>query len=151
MESVERLVIAVSSPVLERDQLLTAFPLETGTGEAMAEAVFDILVSLDLHEYVMAIVADTTATNFGQYRGAIALLQDFLGYPVLVIPCLHHVEELPPKHVMRLVSGRRTTGPGESIFLIYHSNFNEIRPLITNTVVLKTFDWEEHRWLENGD
>ena len=148
---VERLVIAVSSPVAERDQLLTAFPLEAGTGEAMAEAVYDILVSLDLHEYVMGIVADTTATNFGQYRGAIVVLQDFLGYPVLVIPCLHHVEELPPKHVMRLVSGRRTTGPGESIFLLYQSNFNEIRPFITNNLVLKTFNWDDHQWLENGD
>ena len=72
------------------------------------------------------------------------LLQEFLGYPVLVLPCLHHVEELPPKHVMRLISGRRTTGPGETVFLRFRENYNKIRPLLTQDMPFKTFDWTEN-------
>ena len=65
----------VSSPVLENDQLLCAFPLESGTGEAMAEAIYGMLVSAGLEQHVMGLVADTTATNFGPYSGAIVILQ----------------------------------------------------------------------------
>ena len=85
---VERLVVVVSSPVLERDVLLCAFPLESGTGEAMADAVYSILCSADLQDHVGGIVADTTASNFGPYRGSITILQKYLEYPVLVIPWL---------------------------------------------------------------
>ena len=40
--------------------------------------------------------------------GSIIILQGYLGYPVLVIPCQHPTMELPAKHVTRLVSGRKT-------------------------------------------
>ena len=90
----ERLVVSVSSPVLERPALLCAFPLESGTVEAMADAVWAILTSpgLQLQDCVAGIVADTTASNFGQYRGSIAILQGYMGYPILVIPCQHHTQ-----------------------------------------------------------
>ena len=66
---VDRLVVSISSPVLDRPALLCAFPLETGTGEAMADAVWAIVTSgeLQLQNHVAGIVADTTASNFGRY------------------------------------------------------------------------------------
>ena len=138
---VERLAVVVSSPVLERDVLLCAFPLESGTGEAMADAVYAILCSVELQDHVGGIVADTTASNFGPYRGSITILQEYLGYPVLVIPCQHHTYELPAKHVTRLVSGKRTTGVGETIFITYKNNYNELKNILEDsTVPLKTFD-----------
>ena len=144
----ERLVVSVSSPVLERPALLCAFPLESGTGEAMADAVWTILTSpgLQLQDCVAGIVADTTASNFGQYRGSITILQGYFGYPILVIPCQHHTHKLPAKHVTRLVSGRKTTGVGETIFLKYKASYNEIKKhLKTDPVPLKKFDWEKYR------
>ena len=147
-QQVERLVVSVSSPVLERPVLLCAFPLESGTGEAMADAVWAILTSpgLQLQDCVAGIVADTTASNFGQYRGSIAILQGYLGYPILVIPCQHHTHELPAKHVTRLVSGRKTTGVGETIFLKYKASYNDLQThLKTDPVPLKKFDWERYR------
>ena len=144
VQIVERLAILVSSPILEKDQLLCAFPLESGTGEAMAEAIYGTLVSVGLEMHVMGLVADTTATNFGPYNGALVILQQFLGYPVMIIPCLHHVEELPQKHVMRLISGRKTTGPGETIFLRFRENYNEIRPHLTPDLLIKTFNWTDN-------
>ena len=147
-EQVERLVVSISSPVLERPALLCAFPLDSGTGEAMADAVWAIVTSpgLQLQDCVASIVADTTASNFGQYRGSIAILQGYLGYPILVIPCQHHTHELPAKHVTRLVSGRKTTGVGETIFLKYKASYNELQAhLETDPVPLKKFDWERYR------
>ena len=69
------MTVVISSPCLERDVLLCAFPLESGTGEAQADAVFTILVATGLQDHVGGIVADTTASNFGQYRGSIIILQ----------------------------------------------------------------------------
>ena len=74
-ENVDRLAVVISSPCLERDVLLCAFPLESGTGEAQADAVFTILVATGLQDHVGGIGADTTASNFGQYRGSIIILQ----------------------------------------------------------------------------
>ena len=72
---VERLAIKLYSPALQQEQLLGAFPLDSGTGEAMAEAIYGELLAVDLHDHVMGIMADTTASNFGMYRGAIKILQ----------------------------------------------------------------------------
>ena len=73
----ERLVIAMSSSVLDREVLLCALPMESGTGEAMADAVWTVLTStnLQLQNHVAGIVADTTASNFGKYSGSITILQ----------------------------------------------------------------------------
>ena len=79
LQTVERLAVIVSSPVLENDQLLCAFPLESGTGEAMAEAIYGMLMTAGLEQHVMGLVADTTATNFGPYNGAIVILQVHIG------------------------------------------------------------------------
>ena len=69
-----------------------------------------------------------------------------MGYPILVIPCQHHTHELPAKHVTRLVSGRKTTGVGETIFLKYKASYNELQAhLETDPVPLKKFDWERYR------
>ena len=67
-----------------------------------------------------------------------------LGYPVVVIPCGHHVQELIPKHVTRLLSGRATTGPGEVLFLKFYNAQNQIRDLIRPDTVLKKFDWNQY-------
>lgn len=63
---------------------------------------------------------------------------------MLVLPCLHHVEELPTKAAMRKVSGRSTTGPGESIFVSYVENQNEIRREVQDHE-LKKFPWDQYR------
>ena len=60
--------------------------------------------------------------------------------------CLHHTRELPAKNIQRLVSGRRTTGPGEVTFIKYHNLFNEVREdLMADTFVPKEFDWDRYQ------
>ena len=146
VKKMSRLVVMITAPFLERDQFLAAIPLEGKSGAAIAEALFCVLLEHGLETRVLAVLADTTATNFGPFNGAIALLQEMLGYPVVVIPCLHHTEELVPKHVVRLVSTRSATnGPGETTFLKYYGEQNEVRKALEEEPVdLKTFDWEKY-------
>ena len=60
----------------------------------------------------------------------------------MVIPCGHHVQELVPKHLTRLLSGRPTTGPGEILFLKFYNAQNDISSLIRPDTVLKRFDYD---------
>ena len=127
-----------------------------------------------IQERVFGIVADTTASNFGRLNGSVVLLQvhlhlhlhlhlctctctctctcksqEMLGYKVLIVPCMHHVMELPLKHIMRLVSGRRTTGPGETIFIEYYNQQNEVREELAGLgpggAGMRKFDWEMYQ------
>ena len=67
-----------------------------------------------------------------------------LGYPVVVIPCGHHCAELIPKHMVRLLTGRPTTGPGEVLFLKFHAAQNDIQDLVRPDTVLKRFSYEDY-------
>ena len=72
-------------------------------------------------------------------------LQDHLGYPVLRIECQHHVRELPVKALQRVVSGRKTTGPGETPFTKFHNIQNEVKEeLMDPEYMVKEFDWDRY-------
>ena len=71
-----RLSVTVSSPALDKsDQLLSTIPLDSRSGADVAEAIYLTLAQHNLEERVMGIIADTTASNFGRYSGAVTLLQ----------------------------------------------------------------------------
>ena len=70
-----RLVVLLVSPWLNLEQVMCAIPMEGKTGEAIAESVYMTLVEHSLHDKVMAALADTTAVNFAQWRGAMTILQ----------------------------------------------------------------------------
>ena len=40
--------------------------------------------------------------------------------------------------------GRKTTEPGETIFLRFRDNYNEIRPFLTPDLLIKTFNWKDN-------
>ena len=84
-----RLAVILSFPWLQREQLIFVIPMErkTGTlllnllcilsaiGEAVAEEVYGTLNQYEMENSVFGCLADTTASNFGQWSGAITLLQ----------------------------------------------------------------------------
>lgn len=72
------------------------------------------------------------------------LVKELLGYPIVVIPCGHHVQELIPKHLTRLLSGRATTGPGEVLFLKFYNAQNQICDLISPETILKKLDYDKY-------
>ena len=67
-----------------------------------------------------------------------------LGYPVVVIPCGHHCAELIPKHMVWLLTGRATTGPGEGLFVKFHAAQNKVRDLMRPDTALKRFSYEDY-------
>ena len=69
----------------------------TSTGEAQAEAVQSEITAWGVHDNIVAVVFDTTASNTGRHRGATVRLQKFLERPVFFLACRHHVSELIAK------------------------------------------------------
>ena len=67
-----------------------------------------------------------------------------LGYPIVVIPCGHHVQELIPKYVTRLLSGKVTSGPGETLFFKFYAEQNMVADLISRDTELKEFDHDTY-------
>lgn len=76
------------------EQLLGVPRLESGTGQAEADATYQLLDSWGVREKVIGFVFDTPSTNTGCYRGCCKLLEDKLGRKVLWCACRHHVMEL---------------------------------------------------------
>ena len=80
-----RLAVVFSSPWLQLEQLICAIPIDSKSGiillqrlpalynpfspgEAVAEAVYATLLQYSMEEKVLGFLADTTASNFGQWR-----------------------------------------------------------------------------------
>ena len=54
------------------------------------------------------------------------------------------MQELIPKHLTRLLNGRPTTGPGETLFLKFYSARNEVQDLIAQDTVFKKFSYDQY-------
>ena len=71
----------------------------------MADAVHNVLDSMDMCNEVEALVFDTTSSNSGIHKGSVVLLQEKLKHPIMSLACRHHVAELAIKHASRSVRG----------------------------------------------
>ena len=70
-------------------------------------------------------VFDTTASNTGSGAGACTLLEDWLGFPILWLACMHHVHELHLAHAMKEIFGE-TKDPGVALFCRLKSEWQEV-------------------------
>ena len=61
------------------------------------------------------------------------------------------MQELIPKHLTRLLNGRPTTGPGETLFLNFYSARIEIQDLIRPDTVFKKFGFEDYHETPIGE
>ena len=138
-----RIVTILSSPWLNRDQLVAVAPLEVEDGYSVASEVYCQAAGLELIPNTIAVVADTPNVNFGQSEGALQHICRMCEKDLLQIPCVHHTEELPPKAVAEAVSGRKSTGPEDPLLQKIQANWNFIKASIPEDVEYKTFDWEE--------
>lgn len=68
--------------------------ITASTGEAQAEAVFQLLNEWKLTEKVISMCTDTTGSNTGKHKGAIMLLQQKLNKFLFYLACRHHMLEL---------------------------------------------------------
>lgn len=109
---VERLPILISTNGVQK---LLGVPIcEDGSGEAIANAVHDVLVEWNLLDKVEAMCFDTTSTNTGRMKGA-CQLQRKMERKLLPMACRHHVFEIVLRSVYEVKMGK-TTAPGVPIF-----------------------------------
>lgn len=91
-EIVDRMPVIISQQ--SGAQLIGIPKIENGTGLAMAEGVYDLLVDWKVRDKIVGMSFDTTATNTGQYNGTCAILERLLGKSLLWLACNHHVYEI---------------------------------------------------------
>jgi len=91
-DSVDRLAVIVSGDGIMK--LLGVPKIHRGTGEAQAQAVYQMINEWKLNNHVQLMCFDTTASNTGIKAGACVLLQQELEKPLISLACRHHVHEL---------------------------------------------------------
>lgn len=107
-DKVDRLPIVVKQE--DTEQLIGVPKLTSGTGNAIASSVFELL-NLLLEKF-QAACFDTTASNTGECNGAAVLLEKLLGRILLFLPCRHHILEIILKEIfIQNVFNSTTVGP----------------------------------------
>lgn len=91
-ETVDRLAIVLSQET--GAQLLGIPKMNSGTGEAMADAVFAALKEWNCFNDIVAMCFDTTIANTGRFIGACTILQQKLMRFFLWLACRHQVYEI---------------------------------------------------------
>jgi len=122
-ELVDRLPVFVSG--LETNQLLGVPKLISGTGEAQATAVNQLLEDWGVQHLIRALCFDTTSTNTGHINGACPLLEAKLGRNLLYLACRHHILELVLACVFTTSMGP-TSGPDVQIFKRFQKHWEYI-------------------------
>ena len=80
---------------------------ENCCGSGIAKGLFEFMYEASLSNYILA---DSTNTNTGQKKGAIACLEKSLKRLLVWCICCLHLNELPLRHVCNNLIGR-TDGP----------------------------------------
>lgn len=124
-EKVERMPVIVSQK--SGAQLLGVPKIASGTGEAMAEAVYTALQEWGVTENIVAMCFDTTSSNTGRINGACTLLEEKLERMLLKLACRHHVYEI----FLRAAYEAKfpgTSGPTVPLFERFKTAWKKIDP-----------------------
>ena len=142
----ERLSVLVSSPSLDHVQVLGAPALDGQTGDEIFAGVLSLLEEFGVTNSVIGMSFDTTASNTGAHQGSCARLESQLQTALLWLACRRHVMELHIKHVAKVlaenVSGRKETGPVNTLFKRIQDNWPELMPMI-DLADLNKFNWRD--------
>jgi hypothetical protein len=106
-QKVDRLPIVISASGVEK--LLCIPKLASGTGQAMADAIFKVVSDWGVTDNIKAFSFDTTASNTGKKNGACVLLERLLQREVLHLACRHHIHEILLQEAFRITLGPSTS------------------------------------------
>ena len=135
----ERLPVVVSSPDMEKSQILGAQGLDGQAGNDIAESVIIQLEEFKIKDQVVGLSFDTTATNTGSVQGACTRLEAALGRKLMWLACRRHIQELHVKHVDSKL--RPTSGPKDTLFVRFQEAWPDILQSIDYSNLNK-FSWE---------
>ena len=118
----DRLAVYISIPNENPGQFLASLEIASGSGKNMADAVLKILEEMHLLDQVQAVVFDTTASNSGQWKGSVTLLEELVRHVLLWLACRHHIAELHIKHASEEVQGPSKV-PDDPLFKRFKEKF----------------------------
>lgn len=148
---VERIAILVSYNGTSK--FLGAPKIETGSGENIAAAVYNLLVAWNISDQVAAMGFDTTASNSGDKTGAIVHLQRRMDRKLINLPCRHHIYEIILRAVFELKLSK-TSGPDVPIFDRFakewkNINKNDFKSGLEDEIVRSSISDEEWNDMKN--
>ena len=149
---IERLAISVTSPDPNEvegldnkdDELLHVVEAESGKGMDQALEIYNILLAYGFESQVIGVCTDTTGSNTGRYKGAITLLEKYLGKPLLWIMCRRHATEVHITHAMTALTGSKTKGPRRQVYTRLQKVWPEVHEEVKASKFI-LFDWKKHR------
>ncbi|ESO02774.1 hypothetical protein HELRODRAFT_174188 [Helobdella robusta] len=121
----DRLAVVVTGCNVEK--ILKIVKIASSTGQAQANAIFQLLKLWDVSEDIIGMCFDTTAANTGTSSGACVLLEKLLHRNLLHFACRHHVHELIIGEVFTVLFGP-SRGPNIGMlerFRAYWPNINQ--------------------------
>jgi hypothetical protein len=92
---------------LNVDKILGIPSIETGTGEAQANPVFELLDEWKVTDDIVAMSYDTTSSNTGYKKGACVWLER----KMLHLSCRHHIFKLLVEKITNDHFGKSTRHP----------------------------------------
>ena len=113
----ERLALVVTSPMFEGEQFICAPGLGRITGRAQADGALKGMRDIELLDQTAMASYDTTMSNSSPAVGTVALFEEEKGEQILKVPCQHHIYDLFGKNLIKVVTGRASTGPGHPLFI----------------------------------
>jgi hypothetical protein len=148
IDHVDRLPVLLSSLVDGKTKLLGVPKLNSGSGQAAADAVLDLLNSWQCSSLVVGMCFDTTAANTGKIKGACTLLETLIGRNLLWMACRHHMFEVLLADAFGVCFGGPSTGPDILLFKCFREKWGKLNhrelqqrqsPLIQVDASLKLF------------
>lgn len=89
---VDRIAVLVSYNGTTK--FLGAPKINSGTGENIAEVVYQRLCQWNIIDQVKGVSFDTTSSNTGTKSGAVVLLEEKMNRKLMYFPCKHHINEI---------------------------------------------------------
>lgn len=111
------------------DQIINSAFLESGTGQAVAEVVFESLQRWGLDGIISGKCYDTTNVNTGERNGAAVILERMLGRKLLDFPCRHHIYELVLMTAYKSCFNQATTSPDDILFKSFRNEWDRLDQL----------------------
>jgi hypothetical protein len=154
--TVDRIAVVVTGGGTSK--LLAVQKVRSGSGEAQAKLVFDLLEKYCITNAVVGMSYDTTSSNTGVHKGAAVLLEHLIGRSLLRFPCRHHIMELISGSAFITVFGK-TSSPDVALFNNFKSDWGRVnqagfKPLVDsrlNRPMVKRMKCETIAFLEQVD
>ena len=122
-KKVDSLPTVVSGNGIE--QLLCVPKLQAGSGQAIANALYDNVKDWELENCICSICFDTTASNTGKKKGACVLFEQMLEKDILYLACRHHIHEIMLQAVFFATMGP-STSPDIPLFMRFKNSWIQI-------------------------